>query len=433
MLMWFKNRILFLVTLTFATFWAAYAQETLKLSLDDARQYAVEHNRNLVNAGLAVNDAGERLRETIAQGLPQVNAAVDYNNFFGSTATLGAMPGFEIEFNPTSNLQLSVGQMIFNGSYIVGVRTARLFKEVTETNRERTGLEIRAQVTQAYYLALISEQSARLVEANLENVKAIQEQTRAMVQAGVAEEVDYDQLTVQVYMLENALRAAGRQVELSHNMLRLQMGLDADMPVALTDDLDGIISRSDFGGSLLTPFNIGENIDYQLVELQTSIAEQQVDMARAEYLPTVTGFYNFTEKLLKPEFDITPNHVIGFNVSIPIFSSGVRQSRLRQARINLDIAENHKALLSEQLSIQEKQLRYNLNNAIEQYDSQKANVEVSRRVYQNLTNKYRQGMASSLDLTTANNNYLQAENSYISALMQLLEAHVAIEKLLNEI
>jgi len=145
MLMWFKNRILFLVALAFTACSASYAQETLNLSLEDARQYAVEHNRNIVNAGLAVSEAGERLRETIAQGLPQVNAAVDYNNFFGSTATLGAMPGFEIEFNPTSNLQLSVGQMIFSGSYIVGVRTARLFKEVTETTRERTGLEIRAQ------------------------------------------------------------------------------------------------------------------------------------------------------------------------------------------------------------------------------------------------------------------------------------------------
>ncbi len=431
--MWFRKRILFLVTLTIATSMTAHADETLKLSIEDARKYAVEHNRDLVNAGLAVSEAGERLRETIAQGLPQVDAMVDYNNFFGSTATLGAMPGFEIEFNPTSNLQLSVGQMIFSGSYIVGVRSARLFKEVTETTRERTGLEIRAQVTQAYYLALISGQSFRLVEANLDNVKAIKEQTRAMVQAGVAEEVDYDQLSVQVNMLENALRAADRQVELSYNMLRLQMGLFADVPVTLTDDIDEIIGRSDFEGSLLATFNISENLEYQLVDLQTNIAEQQVDMARAEYLPTITGFYNFTEKLLKPEFDITPNHVIGFNVSVPIFSSGVRQSRIRQARINLDIAKNQKALLSEQLSIQEKQLRYNLNNAIEQYDSQKANVEVSRRVYQNITNKYRQGMASSLDLTTANNNYLQAENSYVSALMQLLEAHVAMEKLLNEI
>ncbi len=409
-------------------------QTEMQLSLDSARHYALENNKSLINAGLAVDEAGLRLRESIAQGLPKVDAAVDYNNFFGSTAelTFGPVPAV-IEFNPTSNLNVSVGQLIFSGSYIIGIQTAKLFREVTSASRDKTELEIKAQVTQAYYLALISEQSARLVEANLENVKSIQEQTRAMVDAGVAEEVDYDQLTVQVNMVENALRAARRQIELSHNMLRLQMGMDADVPVVLTDDLDGIISSSDFGGSLLTPFSIGENIDYQLVELQASIAGQQVDMARAEYLPTVAGFYNFTEKLLKPEFDITPNHVIGFNVSIPIFSSGVRQSRVRQARINLDIAENQKALLSEQLSIQEKQLRYNLNNAIEQYDSQKANVEVSRRVYQNITNKYRQGMASSLDLTTANNNYLQAENSYISALMQLLESHVAMEKLLNEI
>ncbi len=433
MLKWLKIVFMMFLLLLVTSGRQVLAQEPLRLGLEDARKYAIEHNRNLINAGLAIDEAGERLKETIAQGLPQVNATADYSNFFGSTATLGAMPGFEIEFNPTSNLQISVGQLIFSGSYIVGIRTARLFREVTEATRERTGLEIRAQVTQAYYLALISGQSVGIVEANLDNVRDILEKTRAMVDAGVAEEVDYDQLSVQVTMLENALRASGRQVELSHNMLRLQLGLEAEVPVVLTDDLSSIVERSDFNGSLLSRFNINENIDYQLMELQTSIAGQQVDLERAAYLPTVMGFYNFTEKILKPEFDIQPNHVIGFNVSIPIFSSGARQSRVKQARINLEIAENQKALLSEQLLIQEKQLRYNLNNAIEQYESQKSNVEVSRRVYRNISNRYEQGMASSLDLTTANNNYLQAENSYISALMQLLEAHVAMDRLLNEI
>lgn len=433
MLKWLKECFMMFLLLLVFDGGLVFAQEPLRLGLEDARQYAIEHNRNLINAGLAIDEAGERLRETIAQGLPRIDATVDYNNFFGSTASLGAFPGMEIEFNPTSNLQLSVGQLIFSGSYIVGIRTARLFREVTEVTKQRTGLEIRAQVTQAYYLALISEQSAGIIEANLDNVRDILEKTRAMVDAGVAEEVDYDQLSVQVTMLENALRASGRQVELSHNMLRLQLGLDADVPVELTDGLSSIVERSDFNGSLLSQFNINENVDYQLMELQTSIAGQQVDLERAAYLPTIMGFYNYTEKLLKPEFDITPNHVIGFNVSIPIFSSGARQSRVNQARINLEMAENQKALLSEQLLIQEKQLRYNLNNAKEQYESQKSNVEVSRRVYHNISNRYEQGMASSLDLTTANNNYLQAENSYISALMQLLEAHVAMDRLLNEI
>ncbi|MFO7922431.1 MAG: TolC family protein [Bacteroidales bacterium] len=426
-----RSVIGFVATLMFLP---VISQTEMHLSLDSARHYALEHNRNLINAGLSVDEAGMRLREAITQGLPQVDASVDYNNFFGSTAELafGPVPAV-IEFNPTSNLNVSVGQLIFSGSYIVGIQTAKLFREVTSANREKTELEIKAQVTQAYYLSLVSMKSLSIVEANLDNLLDVMEKTKVMVDTGIAEELDYDQLSVQASMLENALKAAGRQVELSLNMLRLQMGLDADVKISLTDNLDSMVSRSDFLGSLMNPFALQENIDFQMMELQTTIAEKQVDMERAAYLPTVTGFYNYTEKLLKPEFDIQPNHVIGLNVSIPIFSSGLRQSRVRQARINLEVAENQKELLSEQLMIQEKQLRYNLNNAIEQYESQKANVGVAQRVFANIKLKYEQGLVSSLDLTTANNNYLQAENSYISAMMQLLDAQVEMDKLLNSI
>lgn len=409
----------------------AGAQADIQLSLEDARNYALEYNKNLANAGLAVNEAGERLKETIAQGLPQLNATVDYSNFFGSKATLGAMPGFEIEFNPTSNLGVSVGQLLFSGSYIVGIQTARLFREVTETSLEKTELEIRAQVTQAYYLVLVSKESSGIIQANLENMQELLEKTRALVDAGVAEELDYDQLSVQSGMLADAVRASERQVELSMNMLRLQMGMPADQGFVLTDQLADIVGRSDFRGKLVKAFSINENPDFRLLSLQSGLAEKQIKLQRAAYLPTVSGFYSYTEKLLKPEFDITPKHVIGLNVSIPIFSSGVRQSKVNQAKINLEIAGNQLDLLSQQLLIQEKQLRYNLTNAIDQYESQLANLEVARRVYNSLNNKYQQGMVSSLDMVTANNNYLQAENSYISSLMQLMDAQVALETLLN--
>ncbi len=419
------------VTLLTGIALSAKGQTAMALSLDDARQHALQHNKNLRNAGLNIDEAGLMTREVIAQGLPQVNATVDYNNFFGSTASLGAMPGMTIEFNPTSNLGVSLTQLIFSGSYIVGIQSAKLYEEITRTSFEQTELEILAQVTQAYYLSLIAMEARTIVGNNLDNLRDLLEKTRAMVDVGMAEEVDFDQLSVQFGMLNDALRAADRQLELALNMLRLQMGLTADTEISLTDDLEGILDQADFGTSLTKAFELQSNPNYRMLTLQTEIAEKQVNMERAAYLPTLSGFYNYTEKLLKAEFDITPNHVIGLNLSIPIFSSGVRQSRVRQARINYEIAENQQELASEQLLIQEKQLRFNLNNAIEQFESQKANLEVARRVFNNINDKYQQGMLSSLDLTTANNNYLQAENSYITAVLQLLEAQVEMDKLLR--
>lgn len=406
-------------------------QQAILLSLEDARNFALEHNKNLENAGLAVDEAGLMLKEAIAQGLPQLNATVDYSNFFGSTATLGASPGFEIEFNPTSNLGVSLGQLLFSGSYIVGIQTAKLYKEVTETSMEKSELDIKAQVSQAYFLSLIAMASKDIIVSNYDNMQDLLEKTKALVEIGVAEELDYDQLTVQANMLSDAVRASDRQVELSLNMLRLQMGMPAGQEIVLTDKLEELVMQSDFRVHLEMPFNLLDNPDFRLTNLQTGLAEKQIKMEKAAYLPTISGFYNYTQKLLKPEFDITPNHVIGLNVNIPLFSSGVRQSKVKQARIQLEVAENQQDLLAQQLQIQEKQLRFNLNNAIDQYESQLANLDVARRVYQSFSNKYEQGMVSSMDMITANNNYLQAENSYVSSLLQLMEAQVEMKKLLN--
>ncbi len=428
----FKNLIL-LMWLIPGTLIYGQNQPEVRLSLDDARSYALEHNRNLINAGLGVDEAGEMLKEAISNGLPQLSATVDYNNFFGSTASLGLMPGMEIEFNPTSNLSVSVSQLIFSGSFFVGVQSAKLYKEVASTSKEKTALDVKSQVTQAYYLVLVSQQFRDVVASNLNNMEDLLEKTRSMVDVGIAEELDYDQLTVQYGMLEDGFRAANRQVELAENMLRLQMGLTADVAVVLTDPLEFLVADASIGESLAMPFSLDRNLDYQLMELQTGLAEKQILMEQSAYLPTIAGFYNFTEKLLKPEFDLTPNHVIGLNMSIPIFSSGMRRSRVNQARIGLEMAQNQKALVSEQLQIQEKQLRFNLQTALEQYERQVSNLEVARRVFQSMTSKYEQGLVSSLDLTTANTNYLQAENSYISSLLQLMEAQVAMATLLHSI
>ena len=425
------KKTILLFTALFFTIFQSGAQSEMLLSLDSARHYALEHNKNLRNAELGIDEAGLMLRETIAQGLPQISATVDYNNFFGSTASLGDFPGMTIEFNPTSNLSLAFSQLIFSGSYIVGIQSAKLYEEITRTSFEQTERDIMAQVTQAYYLSLISLEARNIVAENVDNLRDLLVKTRAMVDVGIAEEVDYDQLTVQLGMLTDALRASERQHEMALNMLRLQMGLTVETAIVLTDRLDVLLETADLGTSMTKSFDLGSNPNFRLMTLQTEMAEKQIDMQRAAYLPTLSGFYNYTEKLLKAEFDLQPNHVIGLNLSIPIFSSGMRQSRVRQARVNYEIAKNQKDLVSEQLLIQERQLRFNLNNAIEQHESQRANLEVARRVYDNINNKYRQGMLSSLDLTTANNNLLQAENSYIGAVLQLLEAQLEMDKLLD--
>jgi outer membrane protein TolC len=249
----------------------------------------------------------------------------------------------------------------------------------------------------------------------------------------MAEITDVEQMAVQVTSLENAAKSAQRQIELAYNLLRLQLGVDAETGLTLTDDLDGILLRINFNATLTEQFNLMENVDYQIINTQEILSEKQIALEKMNYLPTVSGYYSRTEKILKPDFDMTPPNLVGLQMSIPIFSSGSRKSKLDQAKINYETTLNNKALLTDQLLIQEKQFRFNLRTGMEQYESQKENVEVSRRVYDNINLKYQQGLVSSLDLTTANNNYLQAESSYINALLQLLNAQLELDKLLNNL
>ena len=176
------------------------------------------------------------------------------------------------------------------------------------------------------------------------------------------------------------------------------------------------------------------NIDYQLIRGQEQISELAVKSQKASTLPTLAGFYNVGTNGMGDKvgdqrwFD---NSMAGLSLTVPIFASGQRYTRIKQAQINLEKAKNTKAMVSDQLLLQEKQLRYDLVNANLQYMSQKENVEVAQRVYKSTENKYKQGMASSLELTQANSQYLQAENNYVTSLMNLLQTKVALDKLLN--
>jgi len=431
-----KKSLIVLLLIMEAGFILNSAQEELSLSLVEAQQYALEFNKVVRNAELAVEAAREVVRESVAMGLPQVEANVDYSNFLGAEIEIKFgedAPVTRIPFKPTSNLALTVGQLVFSGSYIVGLQTARLYRELAESGYEKTAIDIREQVAGAYYTVLVAEESYEIIMKNLENIKDVYEKTSALYSVGMAEVTDVDQMAVQVTSLENAARSAERQIELSYNLLRLQLGVDVESRLRLTDNLDGILLQIDFEATLTEQFDLKDNIDYQMMNTRQLMSKKQVDLEKMNYLPTISGFYNRTQKILRPDFDMTPPNLVGLQMNVPIFSSGSRKARLDQARINYETIQNEMALLTDQLLIQEKQYRYNLSTGLELYKSQRENVEVSQRVYNSINLKYQQGLVSSLDLTTANNNYLQAESSYINALIQLLNAQLELDKLLNNL
>ncbi len=414
---------------------SAGGQEVLKLDLKSAREHALNYNRTIKSSGLAVDKSQEMLWETIAAGLPQVNATTDYSNAMGAKISIQFdenMPATEIPIKPTSNFNLQLGQLLFNGSYLVGIQTARIAQKLSEKNLEKTEQEVVSQVTQSYYLILVSEESLQILRNNTENLQAIYKKTEPLVKVGMIEKIELDQLSVQVNSLDNSVKAAGRQLEMAKNLMRVQLGVTADTEIQLTEKLSDFIA-GELPEGIDASFTPEQNIDFQLLEVQEEITEKQIDMQKTAYLPTVTGYYNFTKKILKPAFDMSPAHMVGLRMNIPVFSSGERRSKVRQAKIELETVKNNKSLVEEQLSIQYKQLQFNLNSALESYETQKKNVVVSREVYQNLKRKYEQGMISSLELTTADTNYLKAESDFLMSALEVLQARNELNTLTGKI
>lgn len=408
------------------------AQQPMVLSLDSAISYAIDHNKTLVNSKYAIDKSALKIKESIAAGLPQINATMDYNNFLGASASLQLSPEAPpaiIEFNPTSNVKGSISQMVFNGNYFVGVQISKLAKTITEQSYQKDELNVKEQTIQAYCMILASERISTIIRENKTNAQLIYEKTKNLANAGILEQTDAKKLSVMVASVDNALKSSERQVELGYNLLRLQLGLGSDQEIKLSSTLVDIAQEYRVQTALSDTFKIENNIDFQMVDMQGEIAQKNIDLRKSSYLPSVVAFYSRTEKLKKPLFDMTPKNVLGFTLTVPILSGGQRLAQLDQAKIDYDINSNTKELLRQQLTLQERQIRYNYNNLQEQLATQKENKEIAKEILDKMNLKYDQGIVSSLELTSANTDYLNAETTYTSIMLQILNAEISLRKI----
>ena len=442
-----KHRYLMVLFLMIFFSWGiASAQEAnreLRLSLGEAQSYALENNKMVLAAKSDVLASRAAVWETISAALPHVNASGSFTDNLKLMTTL--LPGeffgqpgekipvtFGSQFNSSASFQASM--VIFNAPLYIGIETTKLAQKLSEENLRKSELNTREAVTTAYYLILVSEKSLEILNMNLANLNETLRSTRAMYAAGMAESTDVDQMVSNVNMVENSRSSLERTIELNYNLLRFQLGVDADTKIILTETLENLTNTIEVEALLSQELDINRNVDYKLVEGQEFMQSLALKAQKASVLPTLSGYYNYGTNGMGDKLNDLrwfQNSVAGLQISVPIFASGERYAKIKKAQFNLEKAQTTKDMIAEQLMLQEKQLRFNLVNANLQYKSQKENVEVSKRIYQSTENKFRQGMASSLDLTQANSQYLQAENNYLTALMNLLQTKVALDKLLN--
>lgn len=419
------------ILLTVPIFGTAQEKATLNLSLEQAKEYAVEHNRTLMNASLDIRKAEASRWQAIASLLPQVKGSVDYSNYCGYKMEIG---GMSVSMPPfaTFGLMTSIG---FSGASIVGIQIADISKKMADISLEKSEVDIKSQVQQIYYSALVVEETIDLLEKNLESLTKLYRITQTSVDVGVTEQTEADQLAVQVATMESTINTTKRSLELAYNSLRMLLCVDKDVEIILTDVLESMFNRDRIDALFAETFILERNHDYQLLAQSTELARKQISLTGWSNGPVLSIYHQYSAKHYfrdEQTFNMTPPNMIGANLSIPIFTFGKTTAAVKDAKLAYEKQLNTMADTELYLSLQHKQLLFNLSSNLEKFEDQQKSVTVAQRVFDNISRKFEQGVASSLEVTNANTSLVNAQSNYVQAMLEVLEARLELEKLLNK-
>lgn len=424
-----------------------------QFTLAEAQTYALENNATTKNTTIDIEIAKKKVWETTAIGLPQVDLKGTFQYQFSvpklEMATLvpvsidGTPDPYDhyhelqynsIELGTKSNttFDFTVSQLIFSGEYLVGLQASRVYKSLSEKSYDKSVSNIKESVAQTYYLVLVLEQNKTILDSSYTNMLKIQKDMEAMFKQGFIEETDYSQISLTVLNVKNAMISVNRQTEVAYNLMKLQLGLDFTAKIALSDNLEEILSQADMNSLVIQEFEINNNIDYQMIEVQENLMTLNYKRSMSKFLPTLAAFYRHQEQLNAPDFNFQPPDVIGVSLSVPLFSSGQRKSQLSQAKLELEKVRNTKQQVTTALNTSFEKAKNDFLAAQDKYTNLKESYTLSKSIYDKTVIKYKEGVSSGLDLTQVQNQYFQAQSAYFQAMVELLNAKAALEKILNQ-
>ena len=446
----YKPILTFLALLTINI---GFAQEettkTYSFTLQEAIEFALENNYGAINADRDLIDAKKQKWETIATGLPQITGAIGYQN-----QLIQPVSQIPAEFFPDgepgtfvpvvfgqpqqANASATLRQQIFDGSYIVGVQATKAFLSYSQNNKEKTDLEVIKAVTEAYGNVLLAEESVLIFEKNKANLEKNLFETTKIYENGLGDEESVEQLQITLSSVENQLKNALRLKNITLQMLNLLMGISIEAPTKLEDNLDKLTQQQIDTALLESEFNIESNVDFKLA---TNLNEQRYyewKLAKSRALPTLNAFVNYGANSFANGFDFLDNgqewfesSVLGFDLSIPIFSSGRRSAGTARAKIALEKAKTQLNEAEEQIRLQLESAKSNYILAIEQYETGKQNLNLAERIENKNQIKYNEGLASSFELRQAQTQLYDAQQNYLQSMVEVINKKTALETILN--
>jgi len=415
----------------------AQTDTVYKFTLEQAQEYAIDNYFQSKNAKIDIDIARKKIWETTALGLPQVSGTFNYQHvpnpptmFFPGEN--GDLMEINLALENSANYGATVSQLVFSGEYIVGLQASKTYRTFAEENYEKVRIDLKETVAGTYYTVLILEQNREIVSQTIENLRLNLNHLKSFYEQGLVEETDVDQLSLVVKRTETSLLTINRQIETIKKLLKLQLGLPAERIVNLTETLDELITTNLIIADSYS-FCLEENIGYKLLKTNEDLMSLSLQREKSTFLPSVSAFYQYSDKTDKPDFDFSIKHVMGVNVSIPIFSSGMRLAKVSQAKMELDKTQNLKEQQSQMLILGAQQALYDYNAAFENYANEKMNFELSQKVFNNTTIRFKEGLVSALDLSTINNQFLQAQLSFALAIQDLFTKKTALDKAYNKL
>lgn len=420
----------------------------LNLSLEEAVALGLKNNYSSIKSEKEVEKALAQKWEIISQGLPQINANVDYRNYLKQPVTLipGEIGGGEagtflpVRFGTQQNLGATAtwSQLIFDGSYIVGVQSARTLLQISKNAKVKTDLEVRKAVINAYGNVLLAQESVAILKNNLDNVTKNLRDTEQIFENGFAEEEDVEQLKITRLNIENNLNRSKRMLDITYQMLNLAMGIPVENEVLLTDNL-GTLALQFYDEEILAKtIPVEENIDVKIAANSAEAAAIFVRLEKAKALPSITGFLNYGATGNSDDFTFFNEEqvyysqsILGVTLNIPIFSSGMRSSRTKQKQL-----EYEQALLDLEQTVNQVQLEIEAAKAdyrfsLENLASQQESLALAERIERKNQIKFFEGLASSFDLSEAQRQLYTAQQNVLQAMLEVINNRVELENVLS--
>jgi len=424
-------------------------KQDYSFNLQQAIEYALKNNYSAINAGRDIEASKEKKWETTAMGLPQINAGVDYTNnfvlqkslipaeFFGGNKGDFAEVAFGTKHNMVAHATLS--QLIFDGSYLVALQASKTYLKFYENVKQKTDVEIKEMVINAYGNVLLAEESIAILKKNKTTLEKTLSDTKETFKNGLIEEENVEQLQITLTTVNSTLNYNKRLAEVAYKMLKITLGINIDDDLKLTDSLDNLtVSNLDLAFAN-NEFAVINNVNYQMALNFQEQRELELKLQKSKALPSLSASANFGYTAYKDQFDFFSQNQnwfsysnIGVNLHIPIFSSLARSSRTQQAKIALDQANTQLSETEQKLKLQYAAAKSQYEFSIEEYATAKSNLNLAERIEKKQQIKFTEGLSTSFDFNDAQRQLYTAQQKYLQSMVDVINKKAALEKIINK-